>query len=235
MFTPHPSFAENLGIQRTSLTLVKGIIWSPSPSGRLVGKKDVWLTSLILSMVYIRDSRHYLVCVISHKDSPPRPKLAVRKAVMMLAYRLVRLIETHSASLSAGLLAKVQSSELTRSYRNVPAEDLKDRVGEIYSHLGEWLLGKSSFDIERRYEEIGARRVHQGVPVSELIWVIILTKENLWEFLKKESLPERPSDAFGELEMLQLLDQFFDRAIYYASVGFERAMNAQEPARLPVP
>lgn len=147
---------------------------------------------------------------------------------MLLAYKLVRLIETHSEALVAGLLAKVQTSELTRSYHNGPLEDMKARVGEIYSHLGEWLLGKSSFDIEQRYEEIGARRVHQGVPVSELIWVIILTKENLWEFLQKESVPERPIEAFGELEMLQLLDQFFDRAIYYASVGYERALNAHE-------
>jgi len=147
---------------------------------------------------------------------------------MMLAYKLVRLIETHSDALAAGLVQKVQSSELTRSYRHVPAEDLKTKVGEIYAHLGEWLLGKESFDIEQRYEEIGTRRVHQGVPISELIWVIILTKENLWEFLQKESSPERPVEAFGELEMLQLLDQFFDRAIYYASVGYERALAGHD-------
>ncbi len=148
---------------------------------------------------------------------------------MMLAYKLVRLIETHSDTLSASLLAKVQNSELTRSYSNVPPEDLKDRVFEIYRHLGEWLLGKGSgFDIELRYEEIGSKRVHQGVPISELIWVIILTKENLWEFLEKESLPERPIEAFGELEMLKLLDQFFDRATYYASVGYERAIAAHD-------
>jgi hypothetical protein len=145
---------------------------------------------------------------------------------MMLAYRLVRLIETHSDALAAGLLAKVQSSEVTRAYRNVAPEELKQRVYEIYRHLGEWLLGKSAFDIEQRYEEIGTRRVHQGVPISELIWVIILTKENLWEFLKKENVIERPVEVFGELEMMQLLDQFFDRAIYYASVGYERALSA---------
>jgi len=147
---------------------------------------------------------------------------------MMLAYKLVRLIENNSESLAASLLAKVQASELTPSYRNVPPEDLKERVYEVYRHLGEWLLGQSSFSLEQRYEEIGARRVHQGVPISELIWVIILTKENLWEFLQKESLPERPVEAFGELEMLQLLDPFFDRAIYYASVGYERALAEHE-------
>ena len=148
---------------------------------------------------------------------------------MLLAYKLVRLIETNSDALAGSLLAKVQNSELTRSYRNVPGTDLKEAVYEIYRHLGEWLLGRgASFDIEQRYEEIGARRVHQGVPISELIWVIILTKETLWEFLQKESLPERPVEAFGELEMLQLLDQFFDRAIYYASVGYERAIGTHE-------
>jgi hypothetical protein len=150
------------------------------------------------------------------------------ETVMMLAYRLVRLIETHSDALAAGLLDKVQHSELTRTYLNVPPEELKQRVYEIYRHLGEWLLGKSAFDIEQRYEEIGTRRAHQGVPISELVWVIILTKENLWEFLKKESLMERPAEVFGELEMLQLLDQFFDRAIYYASIGHERALAAHE-------
>ena len=147
---------------------------------------------------------------------------------MMLAYRLVRLIETHSDALAAGLLEKVQSSELTRAYRNVAPEELRQRVYEIYRHLGDWLLGKSAFDIEQRYEEIGTRRVHQGVPISELIWVIILTKENLWEFVKKENVMERPVEVFGELEMMQLLDQFFDRAIYYASVGYERALAAHE-------
>jgi hypothetical protein len=147
---------------------------------------------------------------------------------MMLAYRLVRLIETHSDALAAALLEKVQSSELTRAYRNVAPEELRQRVYEIYRNLGDWLLGKSAFDIEQRYEEIGTRRVHQGVPISELIWVIILTKENLWEFVKKENVMERPVEVFGELEMMQLLDQFFDRAIYYASVGYERALAAHE-------
>jgi hypothetical protein len=152
----------------------------------------------------------------------------MEETVMMLAYRLVRLIETHSEALAAGLLAKVQASELTRAYRNVPAEELKQPVGEIYRHLGDWLLGKTAFDIEQRYEEIGTRRAHQGVPISELIWVITLTKENLWEFLHKESIMERPAEAFGELEMLQLLDQFFDRATYYAAIGHERALGAHE-------
>jgi hypothetical protein len=130
---------------------------------------------------------------------------------MMMLYRLVRLIETHSQSLSPSLLDQVQGSERTRTYqKNVRVEELKERVYEIYRHLGEWLVGKDESHLEQRYLQIGARRACQRVPMSEMTWVIVLTKENLLEFVKKESV-----------EMLQLLEQLFDRAIYYATVGYE--------------
>jgi hypothetical protein len=155
---------------------------------------------------------------------------------MMMLYRLVRLIETHSEALATCLLERVQTSELTRYYeKNVPPEDLKERVYEIYRHLGEWLMGKDELYLEQRYLQIGARRAGQRVPLSEVIWVIVLTKENLWDFIKKESVLERPVEVSGELEMLQLLEQFFDRAIYYASVGYEMAAADRAPGETSAP
>jgi hypothetical protein len=146
---------------------------------------------------------------------------------MLLAYRLVRLIETHSAELAHGLLTKVQTSDKLTDYAKVPAQELEGRVYEIYRHLGDWLLGKTEIDVERRYEEIGTRRKAQGVPLSQVLYVIELTKENLWEFLKKREM-ENAVEVFGELEMLQLLDQFFDRATYYSALGYERVCVADE-------
>jgi hypothetical protein len=151
---------------------------------------------------------------------------------MMLLYRLVRLIESHSEALSSSLLEKVQKSEHTRDFSNVPAQELTKRVYEIYRHLGDWLLGKTEFDIEKRYMEIGAKRAQQGVPLSQLIMVIVLTKDNLWEFLRKESPLDRPVEVFGELEMLQLLEQFFDRAIFYAALGYEGAGVVSEASKV---
>ena len=143
---------------------------------------------------------------------------------MLLAYRLVRLIEAHSDQLASSLLDRVHSSDKTVAYvSQVPQHELRSRVREVYQNLGEWLLGKTESDVERRYEEIGGRRAAQGVPLSHLISSLVLTKDTLWEFLLREAGVERPVEVFGELELLQLLDQFFDRAIYYAAVGYERA------------
>jgi hypothetical protein len=145
----------------------------------------------------------------------------------MLAYRFVRLIETHSEILAENLLTKVQNSPITKAYVDLPQEELRDRVHEIYLHLGEWLLGRSESELETRYLAIGARRAHQGVPLSQLTWAIILTRENLWEFVKEEIPPERALEMFGELELLRLLERFFDRAIYHATVGYELAALTQ--------
>ena len=52
---------------------------------------------------------------------------------MMLAYRLLRLVENHSEALAAGLLEKTQNSPLLPGYRNVPPGELEQRVYEIYT------------------------------------------------------------------------------------------------------
>src|SRR6476646_4882796 len=143
---------------------------------------------------------------------------------MMFSYRLVRLIESHADALAAGVEERVQASSQVTHFREVPAHELRERVYEIYRHLAEWLLGKNELDIEQRYREIGARRARQRVPLSEVVQAIVLTKENLWEFLKSEAVMDRAVEIMGELELLQMLEMFFDRAIYYASVGYEEAV-----------
>jgi len=141
---------------------------------------------------------------------------------MKMAYRLVHLIENHSEALVACLLHRVQNSDATPGYKHVPREELKDRVHEIYRHLGDWLMTKDELDLKLHYSELGMRRAQQQVPLSQLVWAIVLTKENLWEYIKKESVLERVEEVFGEIEMMQLLDRFFDSAIYYAATGYER-------------
>jgi RsbT co-antagonist protein rsbRD N-terminal domain len=146
---------------------------------------------------------------------------------MLAAQRLVRLIETHSDGLAASLLEKTRQSDKTRNYVDkVPPEDLRQRVHEIYQHLGQWLISKKESDVEKRYLEIGALRARQGVLLSQLIWAILLVKDNLFDFLNREAAIERPSEVFGELEIMELLDQFFERAVYYAAVGYERGRAA---------
>jgi len=71
------------------------------------------------------------------------------------------------------------------------------------------------------------RRARQGVPISQLLWAITLTKEYLWEYLEKEVMLEEPLELLGEIELVHNLERFFDRAIYFVAAGYESAVKTQ--------
>jgi hypothetical protein len=141
----------------------------------------------------------------------------------MVALRLVHLIENHSDELALGLLKKCQSSPRTHDLNKVPASELRDRACEIYRHLSDWLLHKKQSEIERLYVEIGQRRAAQRVELADVCWGIMLTKEHLWDFLEQQGLLKSAVEMIGELELLRLLDQFFDRALCFVCEGYEHA------------
>lgn len=141
----------------------------------------------------------------------------------MLALRLVHLIESHSDELADGLIRKLHTSDRMRDLRRVPASELHARCHEIYRNLSGWLLTKTESDIEEVYVKLGARRAEQGVSLAHLIWAITQTKEHLWDFLDREGLHGGAQDVYGELELLRQLDQFFDRAMYFAAEGHAQA------------
>ena len=153
---------------------------------------------------------------------------------MLLAYRLVKLIETHSDGLARSLLDRYRSDKKCSAYANVPEDELAAKVYEVYHHLGEWLMGKTEADVEHRYLEIGAKRFEQGVPASQVVWMICLVRENLWDYLEKYAELDKPAEIFGEVELLEMLDQFFNRAIYYTTLGHERAREGDEVFSEPV-
>lgn len=150
----------------------------------------------------------------------------------VLGSRMVRLIETHSEPLARGVVELVQKSERCQDFlHKVSPEELQQRVQEIYQHLGEWLTRKTERDIELRYTAIGKRRAEQGVSLSQLMFAIVATKEHLWAYVAKEVLAApRPVELFQEVELAQAVEQFFDRAVYYATIGYERCHAAQGQA-----
>jgi hypothetical protein len=141
----------------------------------------------------------------------------------MIALRLVHLIEHHSDELAETLTHRLLSSERTCGLRKVPVAELHQRCHDVYRHLSDWLLTKTESEIQEAYAALGARRASQRVPLADLTWALMLTKENLLDFLVREGVHGSVESVYGELELLRSLGQFFDRAIYHATAGYEHA------------
>lgn len=141
----------------------------------------------------------------------------------MIAVRLVRLIEAHCDELADAVVEKFYGSSRTSDLRNVPPQELRQRSLEILRHLSEWLLCKSEGEIERRYKEIGRARAAQNVSFADFCWSMTFTKEQIWDFVQQQGYLQGPLEIYGEMELLRLLDRFFERAICYGAEGYETA------------
>lgn len=119
---------------------------------------------------------------------------------------------------------------------NVPPAEQRRYNQEIFTNLIGWLETRSETALEHYYVAAGMRRAQQGVPFSNLHWVICIAHEYLWEYMQQECLLDEPVDFWGGAGLLRSLVQFFDRASYFTLVGYEKAyeQNPLIPAQRPI-
>jgi hypothetical protein len=138
------------------------------------------------------------------------------------AGRLIVLIESHADELTRGTVEKLRASPHTRSYRNLPLEELSAKVYDVYHDLGLWLLEKTDSAIQSRYNELGERRFREGVPLREVLWAMVLTKQHLRNYIAAWALADSAVELYRQQELERLIGLFFDRAMVYTTEGYER-------------
>ncbi|MGB2668751.1 MAG: hypothetical protein WAK48_32515 [Candidatus Acidiferrum sp.] len=119
-------------------------------------------------------------------------------------------------------MKKLQSSPRTQLYQKLANSEVHDRCYEIYRNLGLWLWEKSDQAIQERYNDLGERRCEEGIPLAQVEWALILTKERLLEYLEGCGIVDSAMDLYQQQEFLRLITHFFDRALCYTAEGYER-------------
>jgi hypothetical protein len=143
--------------------------------------------------------------------------------VIMISVRLVAMIEDHAAQLTAGLVTDLQHHPRTGGYHRLSPLELHNRTYDVYRHLSKWVTKGSEGEIELTFTDLGRRRFREGIPLSEVIFALVLTQNHLLDYVKSSGLSDSALDLYQELELVQVVTQFFDKAIYYAARGFELA------------
>jgi len=138
------------------------------------------------------------------------------------------MIEDHAEELTRGVLNDLASNRRTPAYHKLPREELHRRAYEVYRNLGRWLGQKDDTLIEASYGELGRRRYADGVPLSEVVYALTLTKGHLRNYIRSSGLVDSAVELYQEQELHRLVGHFFDRAIYYAVKGYESAAAGQQ-------
>jgi hypothetical protein len=146
----------------------------------------------------------------------------------MVALRLVRLLETHSDKIAANLASKIRASARMMDVQEVRGVELLVVIRDLLQHLREWLLGNRETTIAAHYHDMGAHLAAQEVAPAQICWMLVITKEHLWKFLQEQELPS-PIELYGEMELLWLLSQFFDRALCSMVEGYGQSDIQRHP------
>jgi hypothetical protein len=141
----------------------------------------------------------------------------------MLSARLVRMIQDHAEDLTREVLRDLQSNPRTPAYHTLPPDELRRRIYDVYHNFGRWLGDKTETPVEATYGALGRTRRAEGVPLSEVVYALILVKQHLRSYVLSAGLVGSAVDLYQEEELSLLTERFFDRAVYYAVRGYETA------------
>ena len=150
----------------------------------------------------------------------------------MIAAKLVELIESHATRFSRDVVEDLATNERTWGFRTVPREELEDRIFRIVHHLGNWIGDPRAVMVQSEFADWGGRRFAQGIPLSELVYAVIVLKQHLRRYVLDHGLIDAafpradgdyvlPMHLYSVQDLNARLSLFFDEALYHLARGYE--------------
>ena len=145
----------------------------------------------------------------------------------MISMMLVKMIEEHAEQITEGLLKDIQTNPKTTSYQKFSAEKIQKRAYNVYKNLGEWLVDTKGDKAQETYLALGRQRYEENIPLSQVIFALVLTKNHLLKYVKMFGLVDTALELHRELDLFRLVNEFYDKAIYYTVRGYEEMSGAK--------
>jgi len=148
----------------------------------------------------------------------------------ILAEKLVKIIETHADDIAATWYRDLRESEYTPTIKTISEAQALEMATSVYKKLGYWLLPTSDHEVQRTYERYGEMMYRKKFRMEEVVMILILIKRYLWLRLLEEGIMSTNLDLYKALDLNNKVVLYFDRAIYFALIGF-RTSREEAQAR----
>ena len=145
---------------------------------------------------------------------------------------LMKQIETHAEQLTERVIQAVRTNPRTKFLSDLSEDELRRRFFDLFRNLGQWLGERGEEQIEATFGEIGRRRCDEGVPLTELVYALVLVKQHLWDYIAKNVMPASEENLYQEELVGEMVGRFFDRAIYHTVRGYEEMWTKEASRRL---
>lgn len=139
----------------------------------------------------------------------------------MLFSNLLHNIETHADKLTAEFVADLETNPKTWHFARIAHDDLASGATNLYGRLADWLGVRDHGALDADFTARAMRQRNAGIPLSEVLYAVILLKKHVWEFVKRNALVDSIDDLYQRDEAIILIAEFFDKLIYATALGYE--------------
>jgi hypothetical protein len=146
----------------------------------------------------------------------------------MISANLVQLVEDHSDGVATRIIRQLREDPRLPHMGSLPEGELRSRAREILKHLGHWLLVSKERESAKHFEEIGAERFREGIPLAELALAYIIVKAQIIQFVRDQGIGQTAVELYAEEELEHVVSRFFDMTVYNLIKGYENALNGAE-------
>ena len=150
----------------------------------------------------------------------------------MLGTRLLLLIQAHAGPLTRDVVHDLRTNVRTPTLGRLSPADVETRISALFYNLGKWIGDADENAVRAEYDDMGRARFRDGVPVSELVYALVITKHHLRRYIRDHGLVDFVGDRIAAQELLPVelhsiqelnyqVGEFFDRALYHLARGYE--------------
>lgn len=148
----------------------------------------------------------------------------------MIVQGFIDLIEQHADTLTRELMEEFRIRKETQTYSALADDVLYERIRKVLHNvtvrLTSWLSKTKPKDtLFAYYRELGRVRCREGMPLDEVIMVLMLIKRRIWKFIieNKQFAPAYRLDEL--LELNYAVSLFFDRVVLACITGYQEEMR----------
>ena len=140
---------------------------------------------------------------------------------LMVYESLIAILEKHLTDLTETWASEVNNSDYLETYKKLPQKELFNRGHILFSNLQDWLLkGASNDEIAHYFQEIGNKRINEGVPLSEIYYALYLEKKILWSYVSEKDEVTGILKAKDAIEFMTVINNYFDLGDFYIIRGY---------------
>jgi hypothetical protein len=136
--------------------------------------------------------------------------------------KLVDLIESNADELTTNYVLSIQRDQRMPRYQGFDQKEIFKRAYRVYSQLGRWISRETTKEEVKDYwTALGRQRKREKFPFSEIVLSLCHIRRVLWEKVQAEGVLDTALDLYQAMDLHQRVVLFFDRAMYFAAVGYE--------------